>query len=113
MLLCHLLLNYSAAVERPKQVVRAERKLSHTTSSAVVEKTGEGPEIGLELEKKKALLLLYCLIQFRNFKANEFNVLYLAVADAVRVTWESEFTFVCAMNEVMDTLKNNMRSGTE
>ncbi len=107
-LLCHLLLNYSASVGHLKKSIRSDRRLASCFSATGV----AAPDVGLQLERKQALLLFYCLVQFRNFKATGFNVLYLAVADAVRGCWQTEPTFSAAMSTILDILRANLHSGT-
>ncbi len=64
----------------------------------------------LALEKKKALLMLYCLIQFRNFKATSFNILYLVAAGLIRNRWGKHRVFSDTLTAIISTLKCNLAS---
>eukprot|EP00826_Nyctotherus_ovalis_P038319 TRINITY_DN3584_c0_g11_i1.p1 TRINITY_DN3584_c0_g11~~TRINITY_DN3584_c0_g11_i1.p1 ORF type:complete len:178 (-),score=56.01 TRINITY_DN3584_c0_g11_i1:48-581(-) len=55
----------------------------------------------LNLEKQKSMLFLYCLLQFRNNKANTFNVLYLVAAYAVYRRYKTTSYFRPAIRRLM------------
>ena len=63
------------------------------------------------LEKKKALLMFYCLIQFRNFKATSFNILYLVTAGLFKNRWGKHGVFAGTVQSMLLILKSNLVSG--
>jgi hypothetical protein len=73
----------------------------------VPKKLTQALEPRLNFEKKKALILFYCLVQFRNQKANNFNVLYLATAGIMRELWTKNPVFRETITQVMTILKLN------
>eukprot|EP00826_Nyctotherus_ovalis_P005400 TRINITY_DN11216_c0_g2_i1.p1 TRINITY_DN11216_c0_g2~~TRINITY_DN11216_c0_g2_i1.p1 ORF type:complete len:272 (-),score=88.45 TRINITY_DN11216_c0_g2_i1:22-837(-) len=61
-------------------------------------------------DKRKGLMMLYHLIQFRNYKATSFNILYLAVADVLKRMWKDEACINEVVEQIMLTFKANLHS---
>eukprot|EP00826_Nyctotherus_ovalis_P055750 TRINITY_DN7434_c0_g1_i1.p1 TRINITY_DN7434_c0_g1~~TRINITY_DN7434_c0_g1_i1.p1 ORF type:complete len:168 (+),score=25.39 TRINITY_DN7434_c0_g1_i1:113-616(+) len=62
---------------------------------------------GLLLDKQKAILVLYCLVQFRNRKAQVFNVLYLAIAMVICNKCKGNPGFTLILQQFIDLLRIN------
>ncbi len=74
------------------------------------EAVAKSHQSAFNLEKKKALLMFYCLIQFRNFKATSFNILYLVAAGMLKNRWGKHKIFSDTLNSIISILKCNMIS---
>lgn len=61
----------------------------------------------VSLEKQKAILILYCLIQFRNKKAQLFNVLYLVAAIVMWNKYKGNPEFEFVLKQFVDVLRMN------
>jgi len=61
-------------------------------------------------DKKKALFVFYCLIQFRNFKATSFNILYLVAAGLLKNKLNNHNIFDETLKNIMMTLRANQLS---
>jgi len=61
----------------------------------------------LSLERQKAMLFLYCLLQFRNNKANNFNALYLVVAYAIYDKYKNANNFRLSVKKAILKLSTN------
>eukprot|EP01022_Parablepharisma_sp_SALTPOND_P005511 TRINITY_DN1226_c0_g1_i1.p1 TRINITY_DN1226_c0_g1~~TRINITY_DN1226_c0_g1_i1.p1 ORF type:complete len:1480 (-),score=135.50 TRINITY_DN1226_c0_g1_i1:5166-9605(-) len=77
-----------------------------STCKSVIESQG----IAFNFDKKKALLMFYCLIQFRNFKATSFNILYLVTAGLLKNKWGKHKVLSEVTNSIMSILKSNLPS---
>jgi len=60
------------------------------------------------LVSDKVLLIFYCLIQFRNFKATGLNILYFTVANYLLTKWRSNPQLLIVIDEVLSILGNNI-----
>ena len=60
------------------------------------------------MEKQKAMILLYCLIQFRNGTARIFNVFYMLAARAIFNKYKHIDYFISSSKNIIDILNMNI-----
>ena len=83
------------------------------TSGSIRELVETSIKSSFKFDKRKALLMLYYLIQFRNFKATSFNILYLTVAGVCKKLWKDSVGVKKAIGQIILILKANVLTEKE
>lgn len=91
-----------------KQTNKSTMKRLDYVKTFSLDKALASTNMALNFEKKKALIICYCLIQFRNFKATSFNILYLVVAVVLKQIWKKQPYIMEAVEEIISILKCNI-----
>jgi hypothetical protein len=94
-----------------KQILTASLQSSGVVSVGCA-KLLRSLEPALNFETKKALLIFYCLSQFKNAKATSFNILYYIAAALFIHLWAPQPCFLAALNSLILILKTNQDART-